>query len=292
MVLAVLEKKAGIVTSNLDVYVSTVGGVRFTEPAADLAIAIAVAGSVRNAVGAADARRDRRAEPRGRDPAGDADRAAPQRGGPPRLHRADRQPLADRRAARSTTCAPVRGRARRGRPGVLTPSAAVRGAASRVRSSARPDARRQWLGRCASLRWRRMRCDSVPAVRVPIVAHAERERDHEARRAHDADDAGTPSGDDGTPGGGSREHPAVEPLRAPAGRSGVERGDERRRTSPASGADRRCRRTPSRSRPRAVRGRRAASRACCSATSGGSVAGLWAASLKRSSAISPVSGSR
>jgi DNA repair protein RadA/Sms len=48
MVLAVLEKKAGVVTSNLDVYVSTVGGVRFTEPAADLAIAIAVAGSVNN----------------------------------------------------------------------------------------------------------------------------------------------------------------------------------------------------------------------------------------------------
>lgn len=48
MVLAVLERKAGIVTSDQDVYVSTVGGVRFTEPAADLAIAIAVAGAVRN----------------------------------------------------------------------------------------------------------------------------------------------------------------------------------------------------------------------------------------------------
>ncbi|WOF22506.1 DNA repair protein RadA [Microbacterium betulae] len=48
MVLAVLERRAGIRTSELDVYVSTVGGVRFTEPAADLAIAIAVAGSVRN----------------------------------------------------------------------------------------------------------------------------------------------------------------------------------------------------------------------------------------------------
>jgi DNA repair protein RadA/Sms len=47
MVLAVLEKKAGITTSNQDVYVSTVGGVRFAEPAADLAIAIAVAGAVR-----------------------------------------------------------------------------------------------------------------------------------------------------------------------------------------------------------------------------------------------------
>src|SRR6478735_7093402 len=48
MVLAVLEKKAGIVTSDQDVYVSTVGGVRFTEPAADLAIAIAVAGALNN----------------------------------------------------------------------------------------------------------------------------------------------------------------------------------------------------------------------------------------------------
>ncbi|WP_375386741.1 DNA repair protein RadA [uncultured Microbacterium sp.] len=47
MVLAVLEKRARIKTSNLDVYVSTVGGVRFTEPAADLAIALAVAGSIK-----------------------------------------------------------------------------------------------------------------------------------------------------------------------------------------------------------------------------------------------------
>ncbi len=46
MVLAVLERRAGIPTSGLDVYVSTVGGVRFTEPAADLAIAVAVAGAI------------------------------------------------------------------------------------------------------------------------------------------------------------------------------------------------------------------------------------------------------
>ncbi len=46
MVLAILERRAGIPTGGLDVYVSTVGGVRFTEPAADLAIAIAVAGSI------------------------------------------------------------------------------------------------------------------------------------------------------------------------------------------------------------------------------------------------------
>jgi len=48
MVLAVLEKRGQIKTSDHDVYVSTVGGVRFTEPAADLAIAIAVAGAVTN----------------------------------------------------------------------------------------------------------------------------------------------------------------------------------------------------------------------------------------------------
>jgi DNA repair protein RadA/Sms len=47
MLLAVLEKRAGIRVSDKDVYVSTVGGVRLSEPAADLAIAIAVASAVR-----------------------------------------------------------------------------------------------------------------------------------------------------------------------------------------------------------------------------------------------------
>lgn len=47
MVLAVLERRADITTSDKEVYVSTVGGVRFSEPAADLAIAVAVAGSIR-----------------------------------------------------------------------------------------------------------------------------------------------------------------------------------------------------------------------------------------------------
>ncbi|QDZ15113.1 DNA repair protein RadA [Humibacter ginsenosidimutans] len=48
MLLAVLEKRAGIRVSDKDVYVSTVGGVRLTEPAADLAIAVAVASAVRD----------------------------------------------------------------------------------------------------------------------------------------------------------------------------------------------------------------------------------------------------
>ncbi|MFG6402198.1 MULTISPECIES: DNA repair protein RadA [unclassified Microbacterium] len=48
MVLAVLQKRMGDKVSEHDVYVSTVGGVRLVEPAADLAIAIAVAGAMRN----------------------------------------------------------------------------------------------------------------------------------------------------------------------------------------------------------------------------------------------------
>ncbi|GAA5035178.1 DNA repair protein RadA [Microbacterium fluvii] len=48
MVLAVLEKRLNLQLSTRDVYVSTVGGVRLTEPAADLAIAIAVASSMDN----------------------------------------------------------------------------------------------------------------------------------------------------------------------------------------------------------------------------------------------------
>ena len=112
MVLAVLEKKAGVVTSDQDVYVSTVGGVRFTEPAADLAIAIAVAGAAAQRGDPEDAGRGRRAEPRRRGAAGDAVAAAAQRGGPARLHRPHRQSLghAPRRAERRARPGPACGR--------------------------------------------------------------------------------------------------------------------------------------------------------------------------------------
>ena len=43
MLLAVLERRAGMKLSESDVYVSTVGGIRLTEPGADLAIALAIA---------------------------------------------------------------------------------------------------------------------------------------------------------------------------------------------------------------------------------------------------------
>ncbi|PRY67449.1 DNA repair protein RadA/Sms [Glaciihabitans tibetensis] len=47
MLLAVLEKRAGYGSlASSDIYVSTVGGIRLTEPGADLAIAIAIASSV------------------------------------------------------------------------------------------------------------------------------------------------------------------------------------------------------------------------------------------------------
>ena len=46
MILAVLERRAGLRLSEVDVYVSTVGGVKIIEPAADLAIAIAIASAI------------------------------------------------------------------------------------------------------------------------------------------------------------------------------------------------------------------------------------------------------
>ncbi len=48
MLLAVLERRAGLRLSDSDVYVSTVGGVRLTEPAADLAIALAIASAMQD----------------------------------------------------------------------------------------------------------------------------------------------------------------------------------------------------------------------------------------------------
>jgi DNA repair protein RadA/Sms len=44
----VLERRAGVKVSAADVYTATVGGVRLVEPAADLAVALAVAGAARD----------------------------------------------------------------------------------------------------------------------------------------------------------------------------------------------------------------------------------------------------
>jgi DNA repair protein RadA/Sms len=48
MLLAVLERRAMMPLSKFDVYVSTVGGIRVTEPGADLAIALAIASAFRD----------------------------------------------------------------------------------------------------------------------------------------------------------------------------------------------------------------------------------------------------
>ncbi len=48
MLLAVLERRGGLRLSDSDVYVSTVGGIRITEPGADLAIALAIASAFRD----------------------------------------------------------------------------------------------------------------------------------------------------------------------------------------------------------------------------------------------------
>jgi DNA repair protein RadA/Sms len=51
MLLAVLERRAGTVLKDFDVYASTVGGVRLQEPAIDLALALALAGARTNLAG-------------------------------------------------------------------------------------------------------------------------------------------------------------------------------------------------------------------------------------------------
>ena len=48
MLIAVLSKRVGIPLFNQDIYVNIVGGLRITEPAADLAVAVAIASSYRN----------------------------------------------------------------------------------------------------------------------------------------------------------------------------------------------------------------------------------------------------
>jgi DNA repair protein RadA/Sms len=48
MVLAVLERRGGVKLGDKEIYTATVGGVRLNEPAADLAVALAVAGAARD----------------------------------------------------------------------------------------------------------------------------------------------------------------------------------------------------------------------------------------------------
>jgi len=54
LLVAVLSKRVGLHLSNQDVFVNVVGGLRISEPAVDLAVAIAIASSFRNAPVASD----------------------------------------------------------------------------------------------------------------------------------------------------------------------------------------------------------------------------------------------
>jgi DNA repair protein RadA/Sms len=49
LLIAVLDKKVGLKLGPCDTYINAVGGVKITEPAADLAVAVAVASSYREA---------------------------------------------------------------------------------------------------------------------------------------------------------------------------------------------------------------------------------------------------
>ncbi|WOC31009.1 MULTISPECIES: DNA repair protein RadA [Caproicibacterium] len=55
LLLAVLEKRAGYYFSNLDAYINVVGGLRLDEPACDLAVAVALVSSLKDAALAEDA---------------------------------------------------------------------------------------------------------------------------------------------------------------------------------------------------------------------------------------------
>lgn len=48
MLVAVLEKRGGIRLSNMDIFINLTGGVKITEPAADLAVSLAIASSIKD----------------------------------------------------------------------------------------------------------------------------------------------------------------------------------------------------------------------------------------------------
>ena len=47
---AILSKRAGLNLSNQDIYVNVVGGIKITEPAADLAVALAIVSSMKEII--------------------------------------------------------------------------------------------------------------------------------------------------------------------------------------------------------------------------------------------------
>ena len=81
LLLAVLDKRAGLSFAQLDVFLNVVGGMRLQEPAGDLAVAAALASSVYDRALPADARLRRRSRTRRRGAHGVAGRAPDRRSG-------------------------------------------------------------------------------------------------------------------------------------------------------------------------------------------------------------------
>ena len=102
LLLAVLHRHAGIACFDQDVFLNAVGGVKITEPAADLAVLLSIHSSMRNKAAAEGPDRVRRSGARGRDPAVAARSGSTEGSGETRLFdRADsegeRAEAADRR---------------------------------------------------------------------------------------------------------------------------------------------------------------------------------------------------
>ena len=90
MMLAVLHRHAGIAALDQDVFVNAVGGVRISEPAADLAVMLAIQSQPARQAAAARLHRLRRGRPRRRGAAGAARPGAAARGRQARLRDRDR----------------------------------------------------------------------------------------------------------------------------------------------------------------------------------------------------------
>ena len=85
MILAVLEARCGVGFGGLDVYLNVAGGLRITEPAADLAVAAALLSARQDVALPADAVIFGEVEPVGRAAADRAGRRAAARGGEARV---------------------------------------------------------------------------------------------------------------------------------------------------------------------------------------------------------------
>ena len=86
MIAAVLEKRAHLQVAQCDIYLSTVGGMRLTDPSSDLAVALAIASAYADLPASDHGHRHRRSRT-GRRPAPGERHGAPARGGgPARVH--------------------------------------------------------------------------------------------------------------------------------------------------------------------------------------------------------------